>query len=77
MVEGRVETLDRINKEAVHKIPDIPSYGRVQLEAEGTRHDDMLQIKVKRYTITPIEERSIQLDERTGDTVDKEKQNED
>lgn len=76
MVEERVKTLDRINKEAVNTIPDIPVSGRVQLEAEGTQHDDIIKIEVKRYKIIPIEERSIQLEKQTSDTVDRENQNE-
>ena len=76
MVEKNIGTLDRINKEAVKQLPDIPKNGRIELEAEGTQYDDIIQIKVKRYRIAPSKERSIELDEPTGDSVDKERQDE-
>lgn len=76
MVEKNIGTLDRINKEAVKQLPDIPKNGRIELEAQGTQHDDIIQIKVKRYKIAPIKERSLELDEPTSDSAEKERQNE-
>lgn len=76
MVEKNVETLDKINKEAVKQLPDIPKDGNIELEAQGTQYDDRIKIKVKRYRIAPIQERSIELDKPSSDSVEKERQNE-
>lgn len=76
MVEKSVETLDKINKEAVRQIPDMPADGRIELKAEGTHYDGKTRIRVKRYRIAPLDGRSLPQDKSAEDSDGKENKNE-
>lgn len=78
LIEKSVETLDKINKEALKQLTDIPRDGKVQLEGKGYQRGEKIKVKIERYHVTPVQERSIQLDGKSAVTrsADKESQDE-
>lgn len=76
LIEERVETMEKINQEALKQVPEIPRDGRIELEAEGYERGGNIEIEVKRYKVAPLEERTINLDESPKEPVAEEKHDE-
>lgn len=78
LIEKSVENLDKVNKEALKHLKDIPRDGKIQLEGKGYQRGEEIKVKIERYHVTPVQERSIQLDGKNAVTrsADKESQDE-
>jgi hypothetical protein len=56
MVEQRVWRLDRINKEVVQGIPDLPKNGTVALKARAFYHREELRFDIEDIAVTSTDE---------------------
>ena len=78
LINKSVETLDKVNKEALKQLIDIPRDGQIHIEGKGSQRGEEIKVKIERYQVAPIQERSIQLDGKKTVTrsADKEIQDE-
>ena len=71
MVEEKIKELDKLNKEVVRQIPDLPESGTVDLKAKVFLRDGSPLLDTYNKTITTEKDQEIQLNQE--DTVHSEK----
>ena len=62
MIESEVQKLDRMNKQAVEEIPDLPRDGRIELKAKAVPRGEGFQFDIEAYGVEPIEHQTIRSD---------------
>lgn len=75
MVEKSVNELDALNKAAVGKVPDLPAYGTVHLNATITYEGEKSAVKITDHTVVPVSREQRQgsqsLDKGSGMRINK------